>query len=85
MYIMVFCVVNRGTPKDLELPECDIAVFGFEGLGEVDFEKELKGESDKFEEAARLSRKFDCGLVCGCNTVSRGLVRKSVAVCLHGQ
>lgn len=85
MYIMVFCVVNKGTPGKAELPECDIAVFGFGGLGEVDFEKELKGESDKFEEAARLSQKLNCGLVCGCKTVSRGLLRKSVAVADRGK
>lgn len=67
------------------LPECDVAVFGFGSLGEVDFEKELTGESEKFEEAARLSKKFDCGLVCGCRTLSRGLVRKSVAVADRGK
>lgn len=82
---MVFCVVNRGGFAQSELPECDLAVFGFSGLGEVDFEKELKGESEKFEEAARLSNKMNCGLICGCKTVSRGLLRKSVAVSDRGK
>ena len=83
---MVFCVVADSEINDIkELPECDIAVFGFKGLGEVDYEKELKGESEKFEEATRLSKKHKCGLLCGCTTVSRGLLRKSVAVSDNGK
>ena len=76
---MVFCVIADGTVKDLQtLPECDVAVFGFNGLGEVDYEKELKGESDKFEDAVRLSKAAGCGVLCGCYTKSRGVIRKSV-------
>lgn len=83
---MVFCVVAEGDVKSTKkLPDCDIALFGFQGLGEVDYEKELKGESDKFEEAARLSKTANCGLCCGCKTISRGLVRKSVAVSDRGK
>lgn len=85
MYNMVFCVVSEGGVGKRELPECDLAVYGFGGLGEVDFEKELTGASEKFEEVARLSQKTDCGLVCGCKTVSRGLLRKSVAVADRGK
>ena len=78
MYGMVFCVVADGTLKNFKtLPECDVAVFGFNGLGEVDYEKELKGVSDKFEDAARLSKAAGCGVLCGCYTKSRG-DRKSV-------
>lgn len=83
---MIFCVVTDGRVCDTTtLPECDIAVFGFSGLGEVDFERELKGETEKFEEAARLSKSADCGLLCGCKTLSRGLMRKSVAVSDRGK
>ena len=86
MYNMVFCVVTGGKVAETEsLPDCDLAVFGFEGLGEVDYEKELRGETEKFEEAARLSKDCGCGLVCGCRTVSRGLVRKSAAVSARGK
>ena len=57
---MVFCVIADGTLKNLKtLPECDVAVFGFKGLGEVDYEQELKGVTDKFEDAARLSKTSD--------------------------
>lgn len=77
---MIFCVVNRGDlSENSHLPHCDIAISGFSSLGEVDYESELKGESEKFESAARLSGKAGCGLLCGCRTVSRKALRKSVA------
>lgn len=81
MYGMVFCLVTDGKVNETaSLPDCDVAVFGFSGLGEVDYERELKCETEKFEEAARLSKTCGCGLLCGCKTISRGTVRKSVAV-----
>lgn len=82
---MVFSVVCEGDIDSCSLPECDLAVLGFGALGEVDFERELTGESEKFEKAARLSQKFNCGVVCGCKTLSRGLARKSVAVADRGK
>lgn len=83
---MVFCVAAAGALKNLNtLPECDVAVFGFNGLGEVDYEKELKGVSDKFEEVVRLSKNADCGVLCGCYTKSRGVIRKSVSVADRGK
>ena len=85
MYNMVFCVVTDGGAGEITLPECDMAVFGFGVLGEVDYEKELKGETEKFEEVARLSKKSGCGLVCGCKTLSRGLLRKSASVADRGK
>lgn len=77
---MVFCVVTEGEVSEkLNLPECDIVIFNFSGLGEVDYENELKGVSDKLDVGARLSKR--CGsLLCGCKTVSRGCMRRSVAV-----
>ena len=48
MYGMKVCVVTDGGGR---LPECDLALFGFNRLGEVDYESELSGRSDKFEEA----------------------------------
>ena len=83
---MVFCVVADGTVNDCEnMPACDIAVFGLRGLGEVDYENELKGISDKFEETVRFSKKEKCGVLCGCRTNSRGILRKSVSVADKGK
>lgn len=86
MYSMILSVVADTAVKDIKsLPECDIALFGFGGLGEVNYESELKGLTDKFEDAARLSRTAGCGVLCGCKTVSRGILRKSVAVADRGK
>ena len=83
---MILCVIADGRVKDTKsLPECDLAVFGFKGLGEVDYEEELKGVSDKFEDAARLSKSSACGVLSGCKTISRGMSRKSVAVADRGR
>lgn len=83
---MVFCVVTEGMVCEKKsLPECDVAVFGFSGLGKVSYEQELKGSSEKFEGAARLSKNSNCGILCGCTTDSRGLLRKSAAVADRGR
>ena len=83
---MVLCVAADKSLKEIKsLPRCDIAVFGFNGLGEVDYENELKGLTDKFEDAARLSKSAECGVLTGCKTISRGMVRKSVAAADKGK
>ena len=83
---MIFCIASDCKVKEVKtLPECDIAVFGFKGLGEVDYESELKGLTDKFEDAARLSKAAKCGVLCGCKTNSRGVLRKSVSVADRGK
>lgn len=83
---MKICVVTESGIKDFErLPKCDVALFGFNALGEVDYERELCGATDKFEEAAKLSKNAGCALLCGCKTDSRGLKRKSVAVADRGR
>lgn len=83
---MIICVVTGKEISEAgELPECDLAVMGFNSLGEVDYESELKGSTDKFEDAARLSKTCGCGVLCGCRTLSRGVVRKSVAVADRGR
>lgn len=83
---MIICVAAGGSIKDAaNLPRCDIAVFGFKSLGEVDYESELRGVTDKFEDCARLSKTAGCGVVCACKTKSRGILRKSVAVADRGK
>ncbi len=64
----------------VRLPECDVALMGFDYLGDVDYESELSGKTDKFGEFSRLTRASRCAAVCGCRTDSRGLKRKSAAV-----
>lgn len=63
----------------------DVLLFGFEGLGEVSYEKELKGESNYFEEVAKLSKREQNVVVCGCVTDTRGHKRKSAIVAENGR
>ena len=63
----------------------DLLLFGFESLGEVNYEKELKGESNFFSDVALLSKQLKNVVVCGCVTDLRGLKRKSAIVAENGK
>ena len=63
----------------------DLTIYGFGGLGEVSYDKELRGESDFFERAARLSKQTKGVVVCGCITDTRGMKRKSALVAENGK
>lgn len=83
---MKICVVTGNRRQmTVRLPPCDVALFGFGTLGVVDYESELEGKSEKFEQAAKLSHAAHCGVLCGCITDSRGFLRKSVAVAANGK
>lgn len=64
---------------------CDVLAFGFCGLGEVDYRRELAGETAKLEDLAILSRELGCVAVAGGNTDSCGIRRKSAAVAEKGR
>ncbi len=85
---MRICFVGKGSlrafAKDCE--ECgDLCLFGFNGMGEVAYEQELKGETEFFEEGARLSKKGKNVVVCGCTTNARGHRRRSAFVAENGR
>ena len=63
----------------------DLYVFGFDGAKEISYERELKGETVFFEEAARLSKRAKNTIVCGCITDTLGHKRKSVLVAENGK
>lgn len=71
--------------KRFQAESADLILFGFNGIGEVSYEKELKGESDYFEDAAVLSRLGKTAVVCGCITDTRGHRRKSALVAESGR
>ena len=80
--------ISRGKLLDEQACEDDgaqLLVYGFGGLGEVSYDKELKGESDCFERAARLSKQTKGVVVCGCITDTRGIKRKSALVAENGR
>ena len=65
--------------------KADIYLFGLGGMGEVSYEKELKGETKEFEDAALLSKEHTAVVVCGCVTDTRGHKRKSAVISENGK
>ncbi len=86
---MRVCLVSRGAlcafKETYAEEKADITVFGFEGMGEVSYERELKGETRFFEDAALLSKTCNNVVVCGCITDTRGHKRKSAVVAEQGR
>ncbi len=64
---------------------CDVLFFGFNGLGEVDYRRELAGETSKLEDLAILSRESGCVVLSGCVTDSCGMRYQSAAVAQQGR
>lgn len=63
--------------------EENLLIFGFEGGGDVNYERELKGHTSFFEEVALLSK--SATVVCGCITDTKGYKRKSAVVAERGK
>lgn len=86
---MRICFVSRGRISECkereEFENADLILFGFDGIGEVSYEKELKGESGYFQELATLSGKEKNLVLCGCVTDTRGHKRKSAVVAENGR
>ncbi len=86
---MRICFVTSGSLEDYVKKNvrynCDVVCFSFQALGEVSYERELKGETNLFEDVAVLSRELKCVVVCGCYTDTRGMRRKSVVVAEKGR
>ncbi|MBQ8885500.1 MAG: hypothetical protein IJY62_03940 [Clostridia bacterium] len=87
---MRICFVTRGTLNSFWEryggSDADILFFSFQGAGgEVNYEKELKGETSRFEDVAILSRENKNIVVCGCVTDTRGIRRKSAVVAENGR
>ncbi len=79
--------VNSGslTAYEPKEEEFDLTLFGFDGMGEISYEKELRGETDFFERSAVLSKTSKSVVVCGCVTDARGHKRKSALVAERGK
>ncbi len=89
MICMRICFVTKGTLDEYSEryagSKADILCFSFQALGEVSYERELKGETSLFEDVAVLSREEQNVVVCGCFTDARGIRRKSVVVAEKGR
>ena len=62
----------------------DLYCLSFGSVGEVNYEKEVRGESGELEEVALFSRNFDCTVVAGCYTDTKGIKRRSAVVAERG-
>jgi predicted amidohydrolase len=86
---MRICFVSRGDIytqlKELAALEVDLIVGGFRSLGEVSYERELKEESNYFEQVALLSKHTGAVVICGCVTDTKGFKRKSAVVSEDGR
>ena len=84
---MRICFVTSGSLSDYsgEEKSADIVMFPFQALGEVSYERELKGETNLFEDVAILSKTGKNVVVCGCYTEVRGMRRKSVVIAERGR
>ncbi len=83
---MRICFVSDGRADDFSSKEsADLIVFGFNGLLEVNYERELRGESECFQELAKLSKRAQSVVVCGCVTNTLGHRRKSALVAENGR
>ena len=76
---------KEGSCVSCDGPHADLLLFGFDGVGEVSYEKELKGESDFFSDVALLSKGCKNIVVSGCITDTRGIKRKSAVVAEKGK
>ena len=86
---MRICFVTKGTLGEFsdafEGDAPDVVCFGFQAIGKVSYERELKGETSLFEDVALLSKVQKNVVVCGCYTDARGVRRKSVVVAERGR
>ncbi len=67
------------------LGQNELVVFGFNGLGLVSYKKELSGETEYFQDVAKLSRQLGCTVVCGCDTDNYGVFRHSSVIADKGK
>lgn len=86
---MKICFVSRGgisgQMKELQDVCADVIVGGFRSLGEVSYERELKEETNYFEQVANLSARTGAVVICGCVTDTKGFKRKSAVVAEDGR
>ena len=64
---------------------CELLVFGFNGLGLVSYKKELSGETEYFQDIAKLSKQISSVVICGCDTDTYGVFRHSAVVADKGK
>ena len=88
---MEVCFVTGGSFDSVwqerldQISNSDLIVFGFNGLGLVSYKKELSGETEYFQDVAKLSKQLGAVVVCGCDTDSFGVFRHSAVIADRGK
>jgi predicted amidohydrolase len=88
---MQVCFVLKGALNDTwqenlaELGGLDVVVFGFNGMGLVSYKKELSGETEYFQDVAKLSKQLSTVIICGCDTDTYGVYRHSAVIADKGK
>ena len=63
----------------------DIIVFGYNSIGLVCYKKELSGETEYFQDLAKLSKQIGSVIVLGCDTDTYGVFRHSAVIADNGK
>ena len=84
--VMRICFVTSGRLDAVrEEAGADTVCCPLPSLGEVSYERELRGETSCFEDVALRSKALKGVVVCGCYTDARGIRRKSAVVAERGR
>ena len=67
------------------ISESQLIVFGFNGLGLVSYKKELAGETEYFQDVAKLSKQLGSVIISGCDTDTFGVFRHSAVIADKGK
>lgn len=68
-----------------KIANADLLIFGFNGLGIVCYKKEISGETEYFQDLARLSKEISSVVISGCDTDTYGVFRHSAVICDNGK
>ncbi len=68
-----------------KIDKSDVVVFGFNGLGLVSYKKELNGETEYFQDVAKLSKQLSSVVISGCDTDTYGVFRHSAVIADKGK
>lgn len=78
--------INGFWQESLEVVQKNqLLVFGNNGLNLVSYKKELEGETEYFQDVAKLSKQADTVLICGCDTDTYGVLRHSAVIADKGK
>lgn len=68
-----------------DLQNQDVVVFSFNGIGLVNYKKELAGETEYFSDIAKLSKQISSVVISGCDTDTYGTFRHSCVIAEKGK